>query len=189
MSREEYMRRAVVLEQQLVEVAPIVCDGFILDVGGGGEGIIGMLNGSQVVAIDKRLDELEETENDSLKVVMDAGDLKFLDDSFGAATSFFTMMYIPNDEKQGVFSEVYRVLRPGGRLYIWDAVIPGEAGEKEYFVIPLRVVMPEKTVETGYGVRLKEQTAEGLGELAREAGFKLVKAESGVDIFYLELEK
>ncbi|MHA2027027.1 MAG: class I SAM-dependent methyltransferase, partial [Candidatus Thorarchaeota archaeon] len=72
--------------------------GLILDVGGGGEGIIGILKGKDVVAIDMRKDELEETTNEALKVVMDARDLKFIDESFTVATIYFTFMYIPEDD-------------------------------------------------------------------------------------------
>ena len=41
-------------ETQTIEVSRIETNGLILDVGGGGEGIIGRLNGKQVVAIDTR---------------------------------------------------------------------------------------------------------------------------------------
>jgi ubiquinone/menaquinone biosynthesis C-methylase UbiE len=99
------------------------------------------------------------------------------------------MMYIPNDEKPKVLAEAYRVLRQGARLHVWDAVIPGEYGDKKYFVIPLKVIMPDETVETGYGVTLKEQDAETIRGLAEEAGFKAVGVEAGEHTFYLELEK
>ena len=189
MSEEEFLDQAFVIERQVVEVEPFNVDGFILDIGGGGEGIIGRLNGGQVVAIDKRLEELEESVNDALKIVMDATDLQFLDESFTVATAFYTFMYIPNELKQRVFSEVYRVLKPGGRLCVWDAVIPEEVGDKLYFVVPLRVVMPGETVETGYGVGLKMQDAEGLKELALTAGFKVSREKMGEHTFYLEFEK
>jgi ubiquinone/menaquinone biosynthesis C-methylase UbiE len=189
MSREEYIAQAHMVEQQTITIKPLQTDGFILDIGGGGEGIIGKLNGAQVAAIDKRPQELEETHNDALKIVMDATDLQFLDDTFAAATAFYTMMYIPNDQKPKVLAEAHRVLMPSARLHIWDADIPEESGDKKYFAIPLRIVMPDETVETGYGTNLKRQNAQTLRELAEEAGFKPTKEEIGEHTFYLELEK
>ncbi|GAG07911.1 unnamed protein product [marine sediment metagenome] len=99
------------------------------------------------------------------------------------------MMYIPNHQKPKVLSEAHRVLRLGGRLHIWDADIPGESDDKKHFVIPLKIVMPEETVETGYGTHLKKQTAQTIRELAEETGFKTTKVETGEHTFYLELEK
>lgn len=188
MSQEE-IAQAHILEQQTIEIKPLQTDGFILDIGGGGEGIIGKLNGAQVAAIDKRPQELEETHNEALKIIMDATDLKFLDNTFTAATAFYTMMYIPNDQKPKVLAEAHRVLKPGARLHIWDADIPGESGDKKYFVIPLRIIMPDETVETGYGTSLKKQSAQTLRGLAEEAGFKTTKEETREHTFYLELEK
>ena len=189
MSREEYIAQAHMIEQQTIEIKPIKTDGFILDIGGGGEGIIGKLNGTQVAAIDKRPQELEETHNDALKIVMDATELKFLDNTFTAATAFYTMMYIPNHQKPKVLAETHRVLKPGARLHIWDATIPEKSGDKKHFVIPLKIVMPDETIETGYGTHLKKQNAQTLRELAEEAGFKTIKEETGEHTFYLELEK
>jgi len=134
MSESEYLAQAHLIERQTIEISPIKTSGLILDIGGGGEGIIGKLNGEQVVAIDKRQSELEETENKALKIVMDATDLKFLTETFTVATAFFTMMYIPNDLKQRVFEETYRVLKKGGCFYIWDANIPEKIDDKKYFV-------------------------------------------------------
>ena len=99
------------------------------------------------------------------------------------------MLYIPNDQKQKVLAEAYRVLRPGGSLYIWDANIPETADEKKYFVIPLKIVMPEETVETGYGVHFKKQTLDMIRALAEEVGFNTVKEEMGEHTFYLKLNK
>ena len=79
-------------ETQSIELNPIETDGFILDIGGGGQGIIDKLNGKQVIAIDVNKRELLETQNEALKVVMDATDLKFLPETFDACTYFFSFM-------------------------------------------------------------------------------------------------
>ena len=59
--------------------------GKILDVGGGGEGIIGRLYGEQVTAIDKYQEELDEAPSGFVKVLMDAVNLTFSDCSFDHA--------------------------------------------------------------------------------------------------------
>ena len=120
---------------------------------------------------------------------MDATDLQFLDETFTVATSFFTMMYIPNDMKPIVLAEVSRVLKKGGKFFIWDTEIPEEICNKKFFVIPLKVVMPSEIVETGYGVKLKKQDLQSLKLLALEAGFIINNEETQEHTFYLELEK
>ena len=109
---------------QSIELKPLETEGFILDVGGGGEGIIGKLNGKQVIAIDTNERELAETQNEALKVVMDAAELKFLPKSFHMCTAFFSLMYIAKSEYSKVFREVQRTLRDNGRFLIWDVRIP-----------------------------------------------------------------
>lgn len=51
--------------------------GKILDIGGGGEGIIGRVYGAQVVAIDNRQEELDEAPDGFEKILMDASRLSF----------------------------------------------------------------------------------------------------------------
>lgn len=46
--------RFFLFEQQEVTVPNFESIGYILDVGGGGEGIIGILKGEKVIAIDAR---------------------------------------------------------------------------------------------------------------------------------------
>jgi hypothetical protein len=70
-----------------LEVKDFESGGPILDIGGGGEGVIGRLKGRQVVAIDIRLDELVETVDGPQKVVMDARKLSFLDGSISTLLS------------------------------------------------------------------------------------------------------
>jgi SAM-dependent methyltransferase len=111
-------------ERQDFVVADFQATGYILDIGGGGEGIIGQMKPTQVIAIDLSKRELEEAPAGPLKIVMDATNLKFLDASFDTATAFFSLMYMRPEVQQRVFAEVFRVLTRGGRWIIWDAVIP-----------------------------------------------------------------
>ena len=113
-------------ELEEVSLDPIECDGWILDVGGGGEGVIGRLMGKCVIAIDPLKRELEEAAPGPLKVVMDATDLQFLDETFPVVTSFFTLMYIKRPQLKKVFEEVHRVLKPGGEFLIWDGILPSK---------------------------------------------------------------
>jgi len=130
---------------------PIEAAGFILDVGDGGEGIIGKLNGRKVVAIDPIKRELLETQNEALKIVMDATDLKFLPKSFDACTTFFCFMYIPNEKYLQVFEQVHRVLKDGGKFLICDVNIPENTGDFDAFIVRLKVRLPNEEIETGYG--------------------------------------
>ena len=49
---------------------------------------------------------------------MNACELQFLDSTFNTVTSFFTLMYIDGPDHEKAFSQVSRVLVPGGRFFI-----------------------------------------------------------------------
>jgi len=175
-----------------VALSDFPAEGLILDIGGGGEGVIGQLKGKQVVAIDLLKRELEDApDGPLLKIVMDARDLKFLDKSFDTATVFFTFMYISPADHAKVFQEVHRVLRPGGRLLVWDVVFPEKAEPGKTGVLyPLHVRMPGKDINTGYGVRIAEgQGADHFVELAKSSGFEVVTRQDGTGWFHIELKK
>lgn len=80
--------RMYIVENQRVTVEREINGDRILDIGGGGEGVIGLCYGEKVVAIDLRKDELEQAPDGPLKIVMDARELSFLEDSFDAVASF-----------------------------------------------------------------------------------------------------
>ncbi|MFF2721908.1 class I SAM-dependent methyltransferase [Streptomyces sp. NPDC058011] len=48
----------------------------------------------------------------------DMAHLPFDDASFDTVTSMLALMHIPLEDRQAVFDEVYRVLRPGGRMLL-----------------------------------------------------------------------
>ena len=174
---------------QSIELSPIETDGFILDIGGGGRGIIAKLNGKQVIAVDTSEKELRETQNEALKVLMDATDLKFLPESFDVCTSFFSLMYIPNDKHLKVFKEAYRVLKNDGKFLVWDVRIPEKRGDYKAFLVRLKVRLPNEEIEAGYGVRWKLQNIECFKELAQKTKFKIVNEWSKGEVFYLEMSK
>jgi len=175
-----------------VVVPDFPAEGLILDIGGGGEGVIGQLKGSQVVAIDLLKRELEEAPGSPLlKIVMDARDLKFLDKSFATATVFFTFMYINPDDHNQVFKELFRVLQPGGRVLVWDPIFPekAEAGQKA-ILFPLHIKLPKTEINTGYGGRFAEgQGSAHFVKAAKASGFQVVSVKDESGWFYLELKK
>lgn len=176
-------------QPQSIELSPIETDGFILDIGGGGEGIIGKLNGDQVIAIDKNENELLETQNDALKVVMDATALKFLPKSFDVCTAFFSFMYIPTNKHLKVYEEAHRVLKDHGKLLLWDVKIPENLGDYKAFIARLNVKLPTGEVEAGYGVEWQPQNIEYFKEVAWKTNFKIINEWQKGEIFYLELSK
>ena len=166
-------------DRQDFAVSDFQASGYILDIGGGGEGIIGQMKPSQVIAIDLVKRELEESPAGPLKIVMDATDLKFLDRSFDTVTAFFSLMYMRPDIQQKAFKEVFRVLAPGGRWLIWDASIPrAPNGETRGPLFRFRFQLPGKVVQTGYGTFWPEKPMdlEYYKRLARETGFEIAAA-------------
>lgn len=137
----------------VLEIHPLPGDGYVLDIGGGGEGVIGRLEGRRVVAIDCRKDELAEAPTGPLKIVMDARELKFLDDTFAAAAAFFSFMYLDEEaDLRAALAEAFRVLQPGGCLYIWDVDLPVLPNtEKPLFAVGVRYIVNGVAAETAYG--------------------------------------
>ena len=82
--------------------------GSILDIGGGGEGIIGRIYQSQVTAIDNRQEELDEVPEGFSKLLMDACNLKFEDNIFDNVSLFYTLMYIDKNKHNKVIKEASR---------------------------------------------------------------------------------
>jgi SAM-dependent methyltransferase len=179
--------------RQVVPVDDFTAKAPILDIGGGGWGIIGQLKGQQVVAIDISDKELREAPpGPFVKIVMDARQLQFLDNAFPTATVFFTFMYMAPADHEQVFRELRRVLVPGGRLLIWDAVLPKLAdARKKYASIPITFKLPGKEINAGYGTYLVPG-GQGLAhfeELAVKTGFAVVTKRTSQGWFFLELSK
>lgn len=176
---------------QQLALEPIQAEGLILDVGGGGEGVIGQLNGAQVVAIDIDERELLDAPPGPLKLVMDARKLTFVPDSFNTATVFFTFMYIKGPDHETVLQQIRRVLKPGGRLLIWDVNFRERPPDKPFALFRYTAQLPGKQVSSGYGVRWPDGVQD-LGywvALGEKVGFEArARKDAGV-WFHLELVK
>ena len=162
--------------------------GRILDVGGGGEGVIGRLYPNQVVAIDSDESELMNAPGDFERYLMDATKLTFPDASFDAATFFYSLMFMTTDEQRAALAEAARVLRPGGRLCIWDCAF--DRAYPEPFSVDLTIDFDGEILRTTYGIcKLDGQSMAQFAGLCAALNLIVLRArESGMH-FYLEFEK
>ena len=188
-----FLRKYHAFPKVNLEVPDFKCDGEILDIGGGGEGVIGRLKGSQVVAIDLHQEELDGIVDGPLKMVMDARDLKFPEGHFAVVTAFFSMMYMKTRaDQQQVLRQAYRVLRPGGRLLVWDIDLPSLPDtRKSCYLVRLRYRVRGFEKGTAYGARWP---SEPRGEqdyirMAEEAGFHHQATTRVAHTFQLEFVK
>lgn len=185
-------KRTFKLPAQTVSLCDFPADGPVLDIGGGGEGVIGQLKGPQVVAIDMLPRELAEAPAGPLKIVMDARDLKFLNCTFQTVTAFFSFMFIHPSDHARVFHEIYRVLAPKGQFLLWDVEIPKRPEpEKDMLVFPLQIQLPTTVINTGYGTPYTEKAArmEAYVELARRVGLCVVEQSRAGQTFYGRFQK
>ena len=116
-----------------------------------------------------------------MRIIMDARELKFLDDSFAAATCFFSLMYMSPDVQTQVLKEIHRVLKPGGEVYLWDFVFsPREEQREPVVAYRLSIALPQKSIQTGYGCRWPEEARDldYYSGLLEDCGFAVVQASS-----------
>ena len=160
--------------------------GSILDVGGGGEGIIGRRYGSAVTVIDHCQEELDEAPCSCQKLRMDAS--SFAEASFENVTFFYSLMYMNRPVQSAALSEAVRVLKPSGRLLLWDCEIT--SAYPEPFLAELDIRWAQEQVCTTYGiVKSDPQSMADFLTLCRKNGLTLLKTENGGGHFYLEFRK
>ena len=163
-------------------------NGKILDIGGGGEGIIGQLYTSQVVAIDIRQDELDEAPTEFEKILMDTTHLKFKENSFDHVTSFYTLMYMNTEDQKTAITEASRVLKNNGKLHIWDCDII--SAYPEPFCIDISIQLPNKHIATTYGItKMDSQDENSITKKCINSGLRLVTKKYSKYGFYLCFKK
>ncbi len=146
--------------------------GQVIDIGGGGEGVIAQAGGAMVFPIDKYRSEIHEARGKAPEVswmVADAIALPYQSQCFDNATAFFSCMYMSNDIKEKVFRETWRVLKQGGEFWIWDAPM---VTRNKVFAIRLQVDLHAmRTINTLFGVKTKDQSAISICRLLQKANF------------------
>ena len=149
-------------------------EGSILDIGGGGEGIMGRLYGSQVTAIDNCQEELDEAPRGYEKILMDGTALTFADNLFCNITFFYTLMYMQSEEQGQALREAARVL----------------SAYPEPFCAELDILLPEEQIHTTYGVvKMDTQDRKSIEEMCVTAGFCLACVKEQQGHFYLHFLK
>ena len=172
---------------------PLEPASLILDLCAGGEGVVARAYPGRVIGVDQQLSEIKEARvkcpADTVFVVGDATRTHFVNDTFRHVTLFFALMYVRGDEaKRDLFREAARLLRPGGRLHVWDAAV-GAGAPLAAAVVHARLPGGD-IVHAGYGVRgpTEEISLSRVNDLAKDAGLFVVDAEDHGAWFYAAFE-
>jgi len=163
--------------------------GQVLDIGGGGEGVIAQAGEARVFPIDKYSSEIREARGKAPEIswmVADGTVLPYKDQCFDNATAFFSCMYMSNEIKEKVFKETWRVLKRGGEFWVWDT--PMDTRNK-VFAIRLKVDIPNRTINTLFGVKTKDQNAPSIFRLLEKADFSPELVSDGKHCFLIKAKK
>jgi len=166
---------------QNIVLSEINTEGMVLDIGGGGEGLVSRIAGARVCAVDYRISEIREAQIHNPPANWFAADgraLPFQDSSFDLATLWFSLGYMNEwSVKRAVLMEVFRTLRSKRRLSIMASRIDCKEQRLLFYA---HLTLPDGTIsKTGYGVRGNQnQTVSSIGKLVREVGFRDIQSEN-----------
>ena len=175
----QFMSR-VETEIQKISLKRLDSEGLILDVGGGGEGLVSRIERQRVCAVDIRMSEIREARIHGAPANWLVGDgslLSFRDRSFDIVTLWFSLGYMRKwTIKRKVLEEARRVLKKQGTISIMASKIPDSTDQ---FVFWALFTLPDGTVsQTGYGVRGgQEQTVEKVRKLIAQLDFNILNIE------------
>ncbi|TFG04911.1 class I SAM-dependent methyltransferase [Candidatus Thorarchaeota archaeon] len=167
-------------------------EGRVLDIGGGGEGLVSRLEGKRVCAVDVLLNKIREARIYSVEsqwIQSDARALAVRDRVFDTVTCWFSLSYLPEgDAKRQVLTEANRVLKRSGMLSVIGMSIPGETVKH---VLDAEFVLPDNYIsKMSYAVSgNQEQTMESLINLGQEIGFQIQQASDHEYWFELTMRK
>jgi ubiquinone/menaquinone biosynthesis C-methylase UbiE len=159
---------------QRIELNELPKNRLILDIGGGGEGLVSRIGGRQIFAVDYRMSKILEARIHNPPAnwfVSDAQFLPFHRNSFDMATLWFSLGYMKDWAiKERVLSQAFEAIKKNGKLSILASRI--DCKEKR-FIFNALFALPDGTVtKVGYGVHgNQEQTLDRVCSLLRKVGF------------------
>ncbi|MGD9395998.1 MAG: class I SAM-dependent methyltransferase [Candidatus Thorarchaeota archaeon] len=174
--------------EQKIKLERLENEDLILDIGGGGEGLVSRIEGDRVCALDIRMNEIREAQihgHSTNWFVGDGRNLCFNDEIFDIVTLWFSLGYMSNwDTKREVLEEAYRVLKRNGRVSIMASRIPDIGASLIFWAT---FTFPDGTLsKTGYGIRGgQNQTLPRVLELISDIGFDQHKYEDHGEWFKL----
>ena len=177
---------------QSIHLPELPAEGRLIDIGGGGEGLVSRIGEARVCAVEINMNKIREAQihgSGPQWILCDGRTLCFQNEAFDTATMWFSLDYMTDwKTKQAVLLEVHRTLKPAGTISIVSSRI---TCIEDRFVLNLVYFLPDGTVgKTGYGVRGNQgQTAERTSKLLRNLGFRLTKTEDNEYWFHIEAVK
>ncbi|MDH4214612.1 MAG: class I SAM-dependent methyltransferase [Candidatus Thorarchaeota archaeon] len=172
----------ITIPVQEITLEHIETKGLILDIGGGGEGLVSRIEGTRVCAVDIRMSEIREALIHGPPANWFVGDgqhLSFRDGVFDVVTLWFSLEYMSDwSIKKSVLKEAHRVLVTDGRLSILSSKIDEDC---ERLIFWGHFTLPDGSVsQTGYGVRGgQNQILDRVADLVRSIGFDLSSRDNG----------
>jgi ubiquinone/menaquinone biosynthesis C-methylase UbiE len=177
---------------QKIELNQLPREGPIIDIGGGGEGLVSRIETSRVCVVDINLNKIREAMiygQVSQWILSDARMLSMKDERFNVATLWFSLGYIQDwDSKKQVIAEVARVLKRFGLISILGAKI---ICSDSRFVMRALFHFPDGSVsKMSYGMDgTQRQDAEAVVKLLQEAGFSNIISEDNGHWFRVDAQK
>ncbi len=177
---------------QTIELRELPGNGHIIDVGGGGEGLVSRIGGAQVCAVDIDMNKIREAQIHGFSsqwLLADAQTLPLKDASFDTATLWFSLGFIRDwSAKEQVVDEVVRVLKPEGLISILGATIDCL---EDRFLLKAQFSFADGTISRmSYGLAGRQnQTIESVTEILRRAGLAVLSAEDNAFWFRIEGRK
>jgi len=165
---------------QIIHLEDLPKDRLILDIGGGGEGLVSRIGGKHVCAVDYRMSEILEAkihDPPANWLVADARSLPFEDRSFGMVTLWFSLGYMSDwTTKERIMSQSFGALGKGGDLSIYACRIDCREWR---FIFNALFTLPDGTVsKVGYGVQGNQgQTIDRVCSLLKKVGFDDLQVE------------